>query len=146
VTEVSPERLEREARIFTAALVGGTPTRYVMRQYARGHMSLPLAPIQGFDVFLVGVARGGPTLARAADAYARLFAKRSILRRKLALMLAILESTAPYDQRFNPVAASAAGTLVRMAFAGVAAAAFTVLGVAVLAPLHLVSLIAAGRS
>jgi hypothetical protein len=139
VTELSPERLGREARVFTAALIGGVPTPYVTRQYARGHVSLPLAPIQGFDGILLSVARAAPPLTRVADAYARLFARRSILRRKLALLLAVLESSAPSDEEFAPVAASRTGTLVRMAVSGIAASVFTATGVVFLGPLHLAS-------
>jgi len=146
VPELSPERLAREARVFTAALIGGDPSPYVVRQYARGHVSLPLAPIQGFDVVLLGVARGGPALTRMADAYARLFVRRSILRRKLTLLLAILESAAPSEAEFAPVAASAAGTLVRLAVSGIAAATFSLAGVIILGPLHVASFVTAGRT
>ena len=141
MTELSPERLAREARIFTAALIGGDATPYVVRQYARGHVSLPLAPIQGFDATLIAVARAGPALTRMADAYARLFVRRSILRRKLTLLLAILESAAPSEAQFAPLPASAAGTLARLALSGIAAATFALAGVAILGPLHLASLV-----
>jgi hypothetical protein len=145
VTELSPQVLEREARIFTASLIGGAPSPYVIRQYARGHVSLPLAPVQGFDAVLMRVARGGPILARLADAYARLFARRAILRRKLTLLLAILESTAPSDERFAPIVAPVPVALARLMLAGLGAAFFAALGVAVLGPLHIVSRLAAGR-
>jgi hypothetical protein len=145
VRELSPERLEREARVFTAALIGAEPTPYVIRQYARGHVSLPLAPAQGFNKVLLWVARGAPVLARCADAYARLFARRAILRRKLVLLLAILESSAPSDAAFASLRVSRAGVLLRLGATGIAAGVYTVLGLLILGPLHLLSRVAAGR-
>ena len=44
------------------------------------------------DRALLHVAHWGPGFARAADAYAGAFARPSILRRKLVLLAAILES------------------------------------------------------
>lgn len=131
--------LEREARVFTAALIGAAPASFVLETYVRGHASLPLSPQPGFDRALLSLARSGPLLARAADAYARIFARRAVLRRKLTLLVAILESSAPSDQAFAPIAASATGTLLRMAVAGCAAVGFTIAGVMLLGPLHLVS-------
>lgn len=138
-------RLEHEARTFTAALIGAVPVAYVVKQYARGHVSLPLAPVQGFDAVLMHVARGGPTLTRIADAYARLFARRAILRRKLTLLLAILESAPPTDGAFGPIVTSAPAVLARLALAGVAAVLFTAAGVVMIGPLHILSRLAAGR-
>jgi hypothetical protein len=49
---------------------------------------------------LLGFAAIGPVAARIADAYARLFHARGLLRRKLILMFAILENTPEYQQSF----------------------------------------------
>ncbi|HEV8523374.1 MAG TPA: hypothetical protein VGQ71_02655 [Terriglobales bacterium] len=53
----------------------------------------------GFDRFLVRFAIANPTLTRVADSYARLLAPTSTFRKKLVLLLAILESSAS-SQRF----------------------------------------------
>lgn len=47
------------------------------------------------DRALLRFARTAPALARTADAYAAVFAGASLLRRKLVLLLAILESRGP---------------------------------------------------
>lgn len=146
MTDASPERLQDEALTFTRALVGREASPYVVRQYIRAHVSLPLAPVQGFDAVLIGVATAAGVLTRAADAYARLFARRAILRRKLVLLLAILESTSPEDAEFAPVASSPAGTIAKLAVTGIAAVVYGVAGVVILGPLHLASRIAAGRA
>ena len=77
---------------------------------------------------------------------ARLFARRAILRRKLTLLLAILESAAPSDAAFAPIVTPVPLALARLALAGAAAVLFAVAGVAILAPLHLLSRLAAGRA
>ncbi len=141
----APADLAREARVFTAALVGAEASEYVVREYARGHNSLPLAPVQGFDAVLMRVALGGPHLTRLADAYARLLARRAILRRKLALMLAILESTEPTASAFTPLPSPAAMVLLRLFGLGAMSVAKTALAVAVIGPLHIASRLAAGR-
>ena len=137
--------LEQEARVFTRALIGRDPSDYVLRQYARGHMALPLAPVQAFDRVLLRTARGAPWQARMADAWARRFAGTSILRRKLTLLLAILESSAPSDAEFAPVRASAFGVVLRLAAAGTAAVFYTSLSLLILGPAYLVHRVAAGR-
>ena len=139
-------RLAQEAKIFSEALIGQPASDYVARQYARGHVALPLAPEQGFDAVLMRVARNGPLFARIADAYASRFAKRAILRRKLSLMLAILESSSPGDRAFTPIAASPAGVVFRLAAAGTVAIIFTLLGIAFVGPLHLASRLGSFRS
>ena len=141
----APADLAREARVFAAALIGGAASDYVMREYARGHNALPLAPVQGFDAVLLRVALGGPHLTRMADAYARVFARRAILRRKLALMLAILESTQPGAEAFAPRAAPATLVILRLAAIGAVSVGKTAVAVVLIGPLHIVSRIAAGR-
>lgn len=146
MAEQRGSELEREAHVFTSLLIRARPSPYVVTQYARGHVSLPLAPVQGFDAVLMRVARGGPALARAADAYARIFARRAILRRKLTLLLAILESSAPSDESFAPIVAPVPAVLARLALAGTAAVFFAALGFVILGPLHVLSRLAAGRA
>ena len=145
MTTPVPPALEREARVFTRALIGQVPTRYVIERYAAAHVALPLVPAAGFEKRLVALAATGPFCARLADAYARRFVTRATLRAKLATLLAILESAAPSDAAFAPVAASAAGVVLRLGVAGAAAALLSVLGLVIVGPVHLASRIA-GRS
>jgi hypothetical protein len=130
--------------MFARALIGVQATPYVIRQYQRAHDSLPLAPVNGFNRVLMVVAASGPTLTRIADAYARIFARRAILRRKLVVMLAILESSTPADAAFKP-RGSGLGAWLALATAGIGAVLATVAGVILMGPLHIVSRIAAGR-
>jgi NADH dehydrogenase len=91
--------LEGECHVFTRHLIGGDPTPYIVEHYVRAHQaSGRLMPGDRFDRLLVRIAARHRLLARCADSYARVFVPASLLRRKLVLLLAILE-TAPETHR-----------------------------------------------
>jgi hypothetical protein len=91
---MSPGTLEQECRTFTQYLIGQTPDAYIIGKYLECHAAGRLAgPADAFDVFLTGIAARGPWRARLADIYASRFRKRSTLRKKLVLTLALLESS-----------------------------------------------------
>jgi hypothetical protein len=88
--------LSREAQVFARYLIGRPPDGYVIEKYLEGHRVAPdYAAGSRFDRLLVKIAASGTIRASLADSYACLLARRSMLRRKLILMLAILESCAP---------------------------------------------------
>ncbi len=90
--------LAEECRVFCRYLIHREPNDYVLSIYKKGHSSPGFAaapPPSLMDKMLIRIARRHPMLTRVADAYSRVFFKRSLLRRKLVLLLAILESCAP---------------------------------------------------
>lgn len=133
------EPLAREIAAFAAALTGEPATAYLVDKYERAHAALGLVPERGFDTTLVVLARRGRFAARLADAYAGLFARRSTLRRKLALAAALLEVTPPADAAFAPRTGSLALTAFRLAAAGAAELALALAAAPVLVPLQLAS-------
>lgn len=138
--------LEREARMFTAALIGQDPSPYAIAQYVHAHDHLALAPADAFDRRILAFATSGPWAVRAADAYARTFAQGAALRRKLVVLTAILESSAPHDAAYAPVAASSAGIVGRLALVGAGFMLALLAGTLVLAPLRLVTAITGERA
>jgi NADH dehydrogenase len=93
-TDASAETLEAECRVFTRYLVGCLPTSYVAEQYIRAHrVSFKLSAADAFDQRLVSFAARRRILTRLADSYGRVFAPASLLRRKLVLLLAVLETS-----------------------------------------------------
>jgi hypothetical protein len=93
---VSAETLAEECRVFTRYLAASGPTTYVVEQYIKAHhTSQKFSPADLFDQRLVGFARRRPLSTRLADSFARVFAPSSLLRRKLVLLLAILETASP---------------------------------------------------
>lgn len=88
--------LSRECEVFSRYLAGRPPDNYILEKYVEAHRVAPdYSCGSRFDRLLVRCAAAGIAGASFADAYASLFARRSTLRRKLILLLAILESCAP---------------------------------------------------
>ena len=129
--------LEAECRRFTAYLLDLSPSPYVIACYVRAHrVTAAFEPHDRFDRVALRLAAWVP---RLADAHARLFAPASALRRKLVLLLAILETSAPAFRRVDhPGPSGAVGAWLRLAAIGGMAGLAAVLGSVVLLPLQLV--------
>ena len=137
----SPAVLARESAVFTRYLAGVSTTPYVTQAYARCHPTMP-ALAKGvpdrFDRFLVGVATAGGPFTRIADAYARRVWPTGLLRQKLVLMCAVLESSPPAHDWINTAATgSLVATVFRIGLAGVTSVLATLAGVLLLGPAHL---------
>jgi hypothetical protein len=87
--------LAKECRIFTRYLIDREPAADVVEAYERAHRVSAVGATRASrarNEALMTLARIGPRCAWAADAYAALFERASVLRRKLVLLVAILES------------------------------------------------------
>lgn len=142
--------LPTECRTFSRYLADLEPPEYVKTCYARAWTSAAepgSASRHAIDLALLKVARLGGVATRIADAYARIFRPRSPLRRRLILLLAILENTPPSAGRLTtpregnalPIGAAMAGMLL-------ASLACLLVGVILLGPVHLLSLPAVRRT
>jgi hypothetical protein len=138
--------LEDEAHAFSLALISAAPDAYVAAQYARAHQHLPLQPGTPFDRVLLALAARGPWAFRAADGYARIFAPTSALRRKLSVLVAILEAASPSDAAFASAEKPRAAVIVQLLLTGVGFALLLGVGVIVLAPIHLASRLKGGSA
>lgn len=121
-------------------LSGVEPSAYVVAKYTEAHrLDLPqLRPGSRFDELLVAFARGGTFRAYMADAHARGFRPASLLRRKLVLLLAILECSAQGADLDAPDPGSRAGFALRAAFDGVRFTLAVAVGAALALPVHVV--------
>jgi hypothetical protein len=91
--------LSAECVVFTQHLLGCRPTDYVIAKYEEANEKLPtLAPADRFDAWLVGFAASRASAASLADSYAAVFVPASALRKKLVILLAILETCPPFHQ------------------------------------------------
>ena len=141
------DALGRECDAFARYLTGAAPGEYVERKYRQAHAaarglepgSAPRAA--RFDRALVALARQGPFLARLADAHARVFAPGGLLRRKLVLVLALLEVSAP-GRVDTPSVRSAPGLVARAAWTGAVFAFLLVVSTVLLLPVRLVCALA----
>jgi nucleoside-diphosphate-sugar epimerase len=131
--------LALECRVFTRHLIGGDPDEHVTAKYVGAHEMLPaLAPRLSVDGALLRFARRGAFAARLADSYAAFFAPASALRKKLVLLVAILEtSRASYQAIDAPMGGSTVGAVIRLGMTGAGAVATLALGTLILGPLHL---------
>lgn len=140
-------RLERECRVFGRYLLGQEMSPYVRTKYAEGHAALAWDRGPGFfDPLLVAIAARHPLAVKPCDAYARFFRPRGLLRKKLVLLLAILEMTPPY---YRSIDAAGPGSLpalsVAVAWRGFTMVLALVPAVIVLLPLQVLSRISSGR-
>ncbi len=94
MTKSSEDLYGLECRIFSQHLVGVHPNPYIIRKYQEAHQSghPPGSEGQGsFDRFLLSFVRVGALTTYIADVYCALFYKGAYFRKKLVLLLAILE-------------------------------------------------------
>jgi hypothetical protein len=85
--------LARECDVFCRYLLERPCDPYVLEKYALAHRVTPhYAGGTRFDALLLRLAAAGPFGTHVADSYACLLARSSVLRRKLILLAAILES------------------------------------------------------
>jgi hypothetical protein len=102
------QELFHECRLFTRYLVDRDPDPYVLGWYVRLQPAAleGMTPVAPPDAVLLETARSGLIRLRLADAYARVFRPRCLLRRKLILTFAILENSAPFHSQFTSGASS----------------------------------------
>ncbi len=132
---------ERECHGFALYLVGQSPPQSVVHHYVRWHKGAGSAnaDVRGnrFDRVLIGLARSGRPGLRLADAYASRICRAGLLRKKLILTLALLESIAPTFAIIDRVGSTSriafwVGMILRSAWSGIVfVCAFVLLG-----PLH----------
>ncbi len=97
------------------------------------------------DRILLRIAVTSPALAQWADSYASIAARKSLLRKKLILLMAILESSSPehgYDELIRDTRASA--VIARMALRGILHGMRFILGLLILGPIHFVCAVGGG--
>ena len=132
-----------ECRVFAHYLADTDASPYVQHAYAS---LLPTSAVPSdvhdrlIERALLAVARQGSLAARVADGYARFFLPRSLLRRRLVLMLAILENSPGSERLLNSGdEGSLLGVGARLMLTGIVSVLCSMVGVVIFAPLHLVS-------
>ena len=139
MTESNAPSLSRECGVLCAYLTGVAPDAYVQHKYDEAHhVSGKFNALTPFERFLLGFAATAPWCALFADTYARFFARESALRKKLILLLAILESCPP--ERGFVESVSGGSTLflfLRMAARGAMFSVRLLASIFVLGPFHI---------
>ena len=138
-----PDGLAAECRAFARHLSDAAPTPYVLECYARlapgAAHPLPVAT-EMIERMLLWMGRSGGVKLRMADGYACIARPRSELRRRLILLVAIMENSPSTSAQFNT--ADEGSLLVvgaRMTGAMVVSVLCTAAGIAVIGPVHVAS-------
>ncbi len=132
--------LDAECNVFTRYLIGRDAVPYIRAKYAAAHAALPaLEPRNRFDAFLVRFARRGPVFAKLADAQDAVFSPASLLRKKMVLLLAILETCPPSHRLIDePLGGRPLAALLALAGTALSALLGLVAGSLILLPIRAV--------
>lgn len=96
-----PEPLIKECRVFTRYLASQKPNHYILGKYNECHQKLNFKPADFHDSLLLKLAAGSSFFTRMTDVYSRFFRSHSIVRKKLAYLIAILEVSPPYFRFYD---------------------------------------------
>lgn len=129
----------KEARRFAAYLGSPRVPREIVERYQEVIHAWPAGRFDRFDAWLVAVAVQNPALTPVADSYARLARPYGELRRRLTLMLALLETHGGTHARYDHARpSSSAAAWLALFGAGSLWALRTLLATVICAPAHLV--------
>jgi NADH dehydrogenase len=99
------KQLMHECGLLTRYLVGQQPSDYVIEKFVEAHKFSSIfdeSKLKPFERFLLRNATRNIFTLKVIDAYSAFFSRSSILRNKLILMVAILESCTPSYRSFDP--------------------------------------------
>lgn len=133
----SGDELDAEFTRHARYLAGVEPTEYQLAKYRDFHAKRRLPPANAFDALLLKLSRGGLGLA-LADSYSGLLYRTSVVRAKLVLAAAILESSAPSFEVLDKPGGrgGAVAAFTRMGLSGVKAGFSFFFAALLLAPAH----------
>jgi len=129
-----------ECRVFTRHLLGRDPDDYVTATYRAALAGMPVLAARGrFDSALLSFARTHPLCAKIADAYASLFLRAGALRKRLVLLLAVLETRPPFSHAIDQAVGGSMPVLfIRLGARTAAALVSLLVGILIFTPLRVV--------
>ncbi len=136
----SAATLKRECDVFCRYLTGRAASAFLLEKFAEAHArDTRYHAACAFDRVLLALARKSPFLAQCADSYACVAARASLLRKKLVLLMAILESSSPEHGFDEHIADTPPASVIRRVAGrgGLFALRLAVVAV-ILAPVHFV--------
>src|SRR5207244_2211517 len=125
---VPPAELEMEAFTFTRYLVGRPPPPELVARYCEANATLFTTPVAPIDAALVAFVRRHPWSVGILDAAVGLRRPGSLLRNKILVMTAILETSPAFADEFLTPPVRPVVLALRVAALGTLAVARTVLG------------------
>lgn len=140
---IHSSKLDGECSKFCTYLINQPPGKYVMEKYQEAHRSgkSPDTGSSAFDNLLVRIAKMNPFFTKLTDVYTSFFMKRAVFRKKLILLLAILESCPPSFNYVDSVIPSGKVMLFSGIAVRVLSYAFSlILSIIIFMPVHLTHL------
>lgn len=129
-----------ECRALCQHLIGAPPSDAMLAGYLEHHRRFPVGPFTRFENELIAFARRSAFASALADAYSVRFLPNGLLRRKLVLLLALLETDPELFPSVDaPDAGGGAIALMRLMGRGATEVGLTALAVLWLGPRHLLS-------
>jgi hypothetical protein len=130
--------LDRECRVFCEYLLGEEPDAYVAAKYRAANLARklcgPAAEI-GFEAFLLRLARRGGLFTGMVDTFTGVFGRCSVFRKKMTMLVAILESCGSLHDRIgSAVSGSKTALFLRLTLHGLGFAVSLLLSAAILFP------------
>lgn len=98
------EQLTKECEVFTQYLIGERPDPYIVDKYHQAHHIDPRLQnmsIPAFDRFLLSIGGAHPWLTAIVDAHTSFFRQGAVIRKKLILLMALLESHGSSHRQFE---------------------------------------------
>lgn len=142
--------LDRECSVFCEYLLGEEPDAYVAAKYRAANLARKLcgpAAENGFEAFLLRLSRRGGVFTGMVDTFTGVFGRRSVFRKKMTMLVAILESCGfMHDRIGSATPGSKIALFLRLVFQGLGFAVSLVLSAAVLLPCRVYYGISAVRS
>ncbi len=135
------DTISEECHVFVRYLIGQEPSNYILRKYIEAHTIRHISsgidePV--FDKFLLYVARRHPCLTRMIDTYTCIFLRKSLIRKKLVLLLAILETCSQTHSYFDcPYASNKIILCLKMMQNGIFFMVRMVVSILIFSPLYL---------
>ncbi len=137
--------LNNECNVFSYYLIHQRPNHYVLDKYRDAHRegnifhNLEPNPL---DTFLLKIATRYPLVTQLVDLYTSLFLRSSLIRKKMVILLAILESCAPTYAYFDtPDLGRRMVVCIKILQKGVVFILVLFLSIVSLMPLHLLFII-----
>ena len=138
---ITDNPLELECRAYCRYLIGAEPDVYVLAKYSAAHQELLTLQVRRtyFDQLLLSMPPAKSVL-KILDIYTRLFFKRSLLRKKWLLLVAILESSSPSYQYFDQMESlSPLNVIGSMLWQGIVFFSLIPFCIVLLGPIHFAS-------
>ena len=128
---MSREKETAEARCLSRYLLGSDAAPALIDRYVQACTVL-FPVVAASDAGLLALALRRPVLLAPIDSALALLRPKSVLRQKLLLMAAILETTPEYADRFLPRAPGIAGLVALVAWVGLKSALLVPIGALVI--------------